>query len=104
MAASLADAVGDRVGMVEAYEGLRDQLITHGTCRAGWGAAVLLRAGLAAWIEAYQHWAAVHQRSIAARPTVSRGRDQADVVSVLATMTLAHVERTRPCSLTSPSK
>jgi hypothetical protein len=104
MAASPVDAVDDRAGMVAAYEGLRDQLITRGTGRDGWGAVVLFRSGLAAWIEAYPHRATVHEPSRATPPTAPPSRDQADVISLLATMTLAHFERTRTCSLTSRSK
>jgi hypothetical protein len=103
-AAVPADGLDDRAGVVGAYEALRHQLITHGTCRDSWGAVVLLRSGLAAWVEAYQHRESCHEPSIATRPTAPQSGDHADVINLLATMTLAHFERTPPCSRMSRAK
>ena len=75
---------------MEAYEALRQQMITHGTWSHSWGAVVLLRSGMPAWIDACQQRAAARQALSRAQPTPPLDPDHAAVINVVVMMALAH--------------
>lgn len=83
----------DRNRLVEAYEALRQQMITRDTWSHSWGAVVLLRHGMPAWIEAWRERdSRPRDASRAPRTTRTWDTDHGDVIGVMATMALAHLQ------------
>jgi len=77
------------------YEALRNQAMEHHAPVARHGLAVLLRQGVAAWMEAWCKVPAPPSRSAEderLKPCPLPAGASAEVVHVLAAMTLGHVE------------
>ncbi len=78
------------------YEALRHHQRERPGAIAGYGLAVLLRQGVAAWMEVASQVPAPAQRSTqdnTGRPPPLPGGSNAEVVHVLAAMTMEHIQQ-----------
>lgn len=67
-------------------------MITQGTCNHVWGAVVLLRSGLIAWMAAYQDREAIRAQPASLAASSPAAADGDEIIAILTAMTLAHVE------------
>jgi len=82
------------------YEVLRRHVVEHPSCAAGEGLVVVLRQGVAAWIDVWSKLPAPAHRPIEVhderlRPSPLPDIASAEVVHVLAAMTLGHMQEVR---------
>ena len=77
---------------VTRYEELRRHVVERQILAGRFGLAVLLRQGLAAWVEQYSKMPAPPLSAEISRPAPLPEDTSADVINVLAAMALGHIQ------------